>query len=119
MEHIGVIVRTAGANQMLVTSAKRWAIYGDKDDEKDVLDIQREIARLRTDELDLILVESFKTAPIPKIELHRQSLGKDPLYLNDPNIIAIASDAAMDTDLTLLDINDPAQIARYIMTTLL
>ena len=114
-------LRVAGANQMLVTSAKRWAMYGDKDSASETLDIHAEVARLNTNELDIILVESFKTAPIPKIELHRPSLEKPLLYPEDSHIVAIASDAAISVNdaPVQLDLNNPAQIAHYIMDTFL
>jgi len=68
-------------------------------------------------ELDLILVEGFKAEPFPKIELHRPSLNKPLLYPNDPNIIAIASDDALNTPeyLAQLDINQPEMIATFIL----
>ncbi|MFZ2311289.1 MAG: molybdopterin-guanine dinucleotide biosynthesis protein MobB, partial [Methylobacter sp.] len=67
-------------------------------------------------ELDLILVEGFRTEKFPKIELHRSSLDNPLLYPNDPDIIALASDCALETPayLTQLDINQPEMIAAYI-----
>jgi len=67
--------------------------------------------------VDLILVEGFKTAGFPKIELHRQDLDKPTLYPNDPNIIAVASDAKLELPQPLLwlDLNRPEQIARFVI----
>ncbi len=114
-------LRTAGANQVLVTSAKRWALYGDKTDFTETLNIDREISRLNTSKLDLVLVESFKTAPIAKIELHRPSMKKPLLYPNDVHIVAIASDTPIQRQdaPAQLSINQPMQIARYIIDTFL
>lgn len=68
-------------------------------------------------DLDLILVEGFKTEQFPKIELHRLSLNRPLLYPNDPNIIAIASDCVLETpeNLVQLDINQPEMIATFIL----
>lgn len=106
---------------MLITSAKRWALYGDKQDFDGNIDIHAEVARMNTVELDIVLVESFKAAAIPKIELHRHSLGKSLLFPNDSNIVAIASDQKIDTpeSVTALDLNQPQLIARYIIENFL
>ncbi|MEM7206665.1 MAG: molybdopterin-guanine dinucleotide biosynthesis protein B [Pseudomonadota bacterium] len=111
-------LRLAGAKQMLVTSASRWALFGDKDEFEDVRDIDAEIGRLKTSELDLIIVESFKRAAIPKIEIHRPSLSKPLLFPEDPNICAVASDAPI-TDVNVempevLDLNNASQIVDFI-----
>ena len=114
-------LRTAGASQMLVTSARRWALYSDKEDFEDEQDIFTELERLKTDELDLVIVESFKRAPIPKIELHRESLGKPLIHPSDSHVVAVASDEPINNDgsLTLLDLNDPEQIVAYIVNQLM
>jgi molybdopterin-guanine dinucleotide biosynthesis protein B len=61
-------------------------------------------------------VEGFKHEAIPKIELHRPSLGKPLLFRDDPHIIAIASDVEIQDkgDLPCLDINDIESIADFI-----
>ncbi len=41
---------------------------------------------------DLVLVEGYKAAPIPKLEIWRAAAGKPLLYPRDPHIIAIATD---------------------------
>ena len=71
------------------------------------------------DDIDLVLVECFKHVPFPKIELHRQALGKTLLYPEDPDIIAVASDHLADCGkLPSLDINDTAAIAVFIINWL-
>lgn len=41
---------------------------------------------------DWLLVEGFKHADIPKIELWRAAVGQPPLYPEDPFVVAIATD---------------------------
>ena len=43
---------------------------------------------------DIALVEGFKTAPIPKLEVWRAGVGKPLLHPRDPHIVAIATDSA-------------------------
>lgn len=66
--------------------------------------------------IDLLLIEGFKRERFPKIELHRQALNAPFLYLDDPDIIAVASDD--DTiavgELPLLPLNNAKAISDWI-----
>ena len=64
---------------------------------------------------DLILVEGFKQTEIPKIEVHRPSLGKPLLAEHDSRIIAVASDAELAIGLPVLNLNAPKEIAAFIL----
>ena len=66
---------------------------------------------------DLVLVEGFKPEIIPKIELHRPSLGKDLLFPEDPSIIAVASDGDIpgSNDIPCFDLNKPDEIAEFVI----
>lgn len=112
-------LREAGADQVLLTSGQRWAIFADRPEPKSP-DLAEELARLSLDGIDLVIVEGFKHCPFTKIELHRPKLGKPLLYPDDPNIIAIASDAPLPDDApeTRFDLNQPAQIAAFLINTL-
>lgn len=109
-------IREAGAQQMLIASAKMMALMEkslNTDDDPRLADL---LPRLDMSKLDLILVEGFKHEAIPKIELHRPSLGKPLLFRDDPNITAIGSDATIEDtgDLSCLDINNIPAMADFI-----
>ena len=108
-------LRKAGAGQMLVTSANRWALMVEKDNPSEP-ELGDMIARLDTENLDLILVEGFRHENFPKIELHRPSLKKPLIYPDDKHVIAIATDEPLATDVPVptLDINSPQAIATFI-----
>jgi len=109
-------LRAAGASPVMLVSTRRRAIITEIIPEREPrLDDQLKL--FDQSELDLILVEGFKAEQFPKIELHRPSLNQPLLYPNDPNIIAIASDCALETPdtLTQLDINQPEMIAAFIL----
>jgi len=112
-------LRKAGATEMLIASGKRWALIVDTDDNGDPV-LQQMLDRMDQSILDLIIVEGFKHEAFPKIELHRPELDKPLIFDEDPNVIAIASDdlSAYDTDLPLLDINDPTAIAAFVYARL-
>ena len=65
---------------------------------------------------DLVLVEGFKNAAIPKIELHRPDLGHPLICENDKNVIAVAADQAcpVPQHLERLGINQSEQISAFI-----
>ena len=109
-------LREAGASPVMLVSTHRRAIITEINPEQEPR-LDDELKLFDQSELDLILVEGFKAEPFSKIELHRPSLNKPLLYPNDPNIIAIASDVALQTPdtLTQLDINQPEMIAAFIL----
>jgi molybdopterin-guanine dinucleotide biosynthesis protein B len=109
-------LRAAGASPVMLVSTHRRAIITEITPEREPR-LDDQLKRFDQSELDLILVEGFKAEQFPKIELHRPSLNKPLLYPSDPDIIAIASDAELDTPdyLTPLDINQPEMIAAYIL----
>ncbi|WP_187345555.1 molybdopterin-guanine dinucleotide biosynthesis protein MobB, partial [Photobacterium damselae] len=59
----------------------------------------------------------FREEEFPKIEIHRPNYGKPLLYPNDPNIIAFATDdeTGLEKELPRLDINNPSEVARFIL----
>ncbi len=107
--------RAAGATEVLVTSARRWALMhelrGAPEPGLDEL-----VARMTP--VDLLLVEGFKGHPHDKIEVHRAAAGKSLLCASDPYIIAVAADAALDEThgRPRLDLNDVEQIADFIIS---
>ena len=64
--------------------------------------------------LDQVLVEGYKTHPFPKLEVHRPALGKPPIWPEQADIVAVASDADVVTGRTTLPLNDPAAIAGWL-----
>jgi molybdopterin-guanine dinucleotide biosynthesis protein MobB len=114
-------LRKAGANQMLIASRKRWALMVESIDDSNDPSLQAMIKQLDINATDIILVEGFKTEAIPKIELHRSSVNQDFLYPADSNIIAVASDISLDIPdrITALDINNPRQVADFIITNII
>jgi molybdopterin-guanine dinucleotide biosynthesis protein B len=109
------MLRKAGASEMLIGSVNRWALMVDAEKNQE-FSLEDHILRLDQDNLDLILVEGFKLEKIPKIELTRPSLGNDLFFPNDDNVIAVATDGPLtvETDLPMLDINNPEQIVEFI-----
>lgn len=109
-------LRKAGADQTLVASQNRWALMTETPNNDDELDLHYLASRFDPDSLDLILVEGFKHETIAKIALFRAEVGKPLAGLIDQHVIAVASNQTIDTTIPQLDINNPEQIADYIVS---
>jgi len=109
-------LRRAGAGQVLLASPWRtaWIREGDGETEPRLEEL---LSRLDTSRLDLVLVEGFRHEPIPKIEIHRPSLGTPLLCESDPHILALACDEppAGRPAVPLLDLNDAGSVADWIL----
>ena len=67
---------------------------------------------------DLTLVEGYKWEARPKLEVHRPSLGKPPLFRDDATILAVVSDAPRPLDarvgMAWLDLNDLGKVVDWV-----
>ncbi len=104
--------RKAGCTEVLVTSSRRWALMHELRGAPEP-PLNELIERMSA--CDLLLVEGFKREPIPKLEVYRARVGEPLIHPHDQNIVAVASDAPVDTALPQLDLNAPAAIAEFIM----
>ncbi len=104
--------REAGSQQVLIATAERWALLTETRGGHAPLDAL--IAQLAP--CDLVLVEGFKSeGHFPRIEVRRTTNTEPPIFPHDPNVVAIAADHAIDTALPVLDLNDAAKIAAFIL----
>ncbi|MEI7444382.1 MAG: molybdopterin-guanine dinucleotide biosynthesis protein B [Burkholderiales bacterium] len=103
--------REAGASEVLITSTHRWVLMHELRDEPEP-GLAAQLARMTP--CDLVLVEGYKFADIPKLEVHRPSIGKPLLHPTDPNIVAVAADGAVTTMLPVLDLNDYDAIVAFV-----
>lgn len=103
--------RRAGCREVMVSSDQRWSLTRELRGGPEAT-LDELLAHLGP--CDLVLVEGFKRAAIPKIEVHRRGLAEPLLYPHDPHIVAIATDAELPATLPRLDLNDPVQVADFI-----
>jgi molybdopterin-guanine dinucleotide biosynthesis protein B len=104
--------RHAGCTEVMVTSSRRWALMHELRGAPEP-GLSEQIARLSP--CDLLLVEGFKREPIPKLEVYRAEVGESLIHPHDPNVVAVASDAPVETRLPRLDLNAPQPIADFIL----
>ena len=101
--------RMAGATEVLVGSAKRFALVHELRGVSEP-PLKELLARLAP--VDLVIVEGYKTQPHPKLEVHRACVGKPLIYPNDSWIVAVASDLPLPgTALPVIGLDDIETIA--------
>ena len=104
--------RQAGAQEVLISSSRRWALMNElRGQAEPSLDALIE----RMSPCDLLLVEGFKRAAMPKLEVFRKAVGEAPLHPHDAQIVAVASDAPMQAPIPVLDLNQPVAICEFIL----
>ena len=105
--------REAGAHEVLITGAGRWAILHENREMPEP-DIDALLTRL--EEVDLVLIEGFKSHGHAKMEIHRSVVGKPLLAVKDTSIVAVASDEPVSLDAqVVLDLNNIPAIADFIV----
>ncbi|WP_110599301.1 molybdopterin-guanine dinucleotide biosynthesis protein B [Salinicola lusitanus] len=116
-------LRAAGATPMVVASGRRFALMMETpgQQEPDLPALVAQVAGLKP---KLILVEGFKTWPIPKLELYRGESGQAWAAEQDPWIQAVAYKPGLISSETLarlpsrlprLDLDDPEAILVWII----
>jgi molybdopterin-guanine dinucleotide biosynthesis protein B len=105
--------RKAGARQVIVSSARRWVHLHELSGDREAT-----LAELlcRLSPCDLVLVEGYKRASLPKLEVFRSEVGKPPLHPEDPRIVAVASDRVFpEAQVPVVDLDDIVRIADIVM----
>jgi molybdopterin-guanine dinucleotide biosynthesis adapter protein len=81
--------RLAGATEVLVGAATRWALVHELREEAEPA-LSALLTKLTP--VDLVIIEGYKREAHPKLEVYRAALGKPLLHPEDPHIVAVASD---------------------------
>ncbi|MEI2677193.1 MAG: molybdopterin-guanine dinucleotide biosynthesis protein B [Burkholderiaceae bacterium] len=108
--------RQAGAHEVVIASNCRLAMIREFDAiaEPTVHELIAELSHC-----DWVLVEGFKQADLPKIEVWRAETGNPVQYPHDPYIVAVCTDSAalpVATDLPVLDLNDVSAVANFLLS---
>ena len=103
--------REAGATQVLISSTRRWALLNElrDDPEPSLFELLAKMAPV-----DYVLIEGFKSEGHRKIEIYRAENAKPLIFPNDPNIIAIATDTQVKSELPMFDLDDIPAIANFV-----
>jgi molybdopterin-guanine dinucleotide biosynthesis protein B len=106
--------RQSGATEVLVSSARRWALMHELHDgrEPKLPELLAKMSRV-----DLVVIEGFKREPHRKIEVQRAANGKPALFRDDTGIVGIATDAKLETRLPVAHLDDVKAIAAMIQAS--
>jgi molybdopterin-guanine dinucleotide biosynthesis protein B len=105
--------RIAGATEVMIGSSARFALVHELRGapEPALHDLLK-----RMSPVDLVVIEGYKAAPIPKLEVYRAANGKPLLHPEDNCIVAIASDVPLpDIELPVVSLDDIETIAKIVM----
>ena len=104
--------RAAGAHEVLVSSAKRFALMRELREAPE-LGLKDLLALLEP--VDLALIEGYKFERHVKIEVHRASVGKPLLFEHDESIRALVSETPVATALPQARPADLERIADLVL----
>ena len=104
--------RHAGATEVLVSSTERWALMHELRGagEPRLPELLAKMSRV-----DLIVIEGFKREPHRKIEIYRAANAKPLLFPDDPGVVGIATDTAIETTLPTAHLDDIAAVAAMLL----
>jgi molybdopterin-guanine dinucleotide biosynthesis protein MobB len=104
--------RQAGATEVLLASRNRFALMHELRNE-DEPPLETLLGKLAP--VDLVLVEGYKRDTHPKVEAHRSVTGNPLIAPGDETVRAVASDAPLDLDRPVFDLDDTRAIADFIL----
>jgi molybdopterin-guanine dinucleotide biosynthesis protein B len=106
--------RQAGAQEVIVANDAQFALFHAHRGATPGL---AELLQ-RLEPVDLVLVEGFKSDPVPKLEVYRAELGRAPLWPETAVLAVAAEGAVQDCPYPVLPLNTPAAIADFMMRRL-
>ena len=105
--------RAAGATEVVISSAKRWAILHELREEAE-WDLGALVAKMSP--VDLVLVEGFKRDAFPKLEIHRAANGKPLIHPQDPHVVGLATDVVLPgVKIPVIDLNNVELIGDFLL----
>lgn len=105
--------REAGCAEVMLTSSRRWALMHEL---RGALEPSLPELVGILSPCDLVLVEGFKRDAIPKLEVHRAAnKSAEWISFHDPHIVAIATDAPVESRLPVFGLDDIEAIAVFVL----
>jgi molybdopterin-guanine dinucleotide biosynthesis protein B len=105
--------RMAGATEVMVASARRWALMHELRDQAEPA-IYELLCRMAP--VDLVLIEGFKEALYAHIEVYRREVDKPPFHRENPHVVGVASDTPFpDAGRPVVDIDDVDAVVALIL----
>jgi molybdopterin-guanine dinucleotide biosynthesis adapter protein len=106
--------RKAGATLTILSSARRLFLVEEFQKDPTVEEI---IARYALN-ADLCIVEGFKKANLPKIEILRKGAASEPIFTKDPMVAAVVSDEPLEASIPVFGTEDAEALVQFIVDRL-
>lgn len=104
--------RSAGAQEVIIASPYHYALIHTLEQAAEPT-LEQLVAKLS--HADVVLVEGYRQAAIPRLEVYRPENGTDPVYPQTEQVVALATPHSLvQHAIPQLDLNQPAQIAQFI-----
>jgi molybdopterin-guanine dinucleotide biosynthesis protein B len=109
--------RAAGATEVAIVSGRRWALVHEIAADEAEPGLSDILARLSP--CDIVIVEGYKRDGHQKIEVRRRDArDTTPLAPDDPTIVAVAADHAIEGEgLPVFDLDDIPAMADFVVRT--
>jgi molybdopterin-guanine dinucleotide biosynthesis adapter protein len=104
--------RAAGAEEVLLTSPHRWMLVHELRDAPEPA-LEQHLQRLSP--CDLVLVEGYKQAALPKLEVWRAANARPWLHPEDVHFVAVAADQHPPGDIRYFSIDDIEAITAFVL----
>lgn len=105
--------RAAGACEVLIASAKRWALMHEL---RGAPELRLRELLVRLSPVDLVVVEGYKREKLPKLEVYRAANDKPLMHPQDDWIVAIAADCPLpQASVPVVDLDDVEKIADVLL----
>jgi len=102
--------RQAGASKTIISSPDGVGLVMEVDHDPDIDELLPYMIGM-----DIIIVEGYKKEKRPKIEIFRSAVHEKPRFIDDPDLIAVASDVEMDLHVPVFNLEDPDTLAAFIV----
>ncbi len=101
--------KQAGASTTIISSPKQIGMVMDVDYDHSPSELVPYLSNM-----DIILFEGYKRAEHPKVEIFRPEVYPEPVCREDPNLIALVSDAAIDLGVPSFALADTEGLADFL-----
>lgn len=105
--------KKAGATTTIITSPNQIGMVMDVDHDHSPDELMPFFSNM-----DIVLIEGFKWGKQPKIEVFRPEVTEQPLLTDDEHLLAMISDAAVETGVPVFSPSDPIGVAEFIIARL-
>jgi molybdopterin-guanine dinucleotide biosynthesis protein B len=103
--------KEAGATMVLISSPRQMAMVRDMDHDSDLDELETYFSCV-----DIILAEGFKHSAVPKLEVFRREVQKEPVCQNDKRLLGLITDSDTDLDVPRFATDDIQGIVDFLIT---